>query len=200
MFKHSVVKRADGDDITVWVHNSFNATIEDDTEINARASDLEARQLSARPIHGVYAIPTFLTWGRSCNNGDSSSHTSSGSPTTGGTQEMVRWADRTRGRFELGTGSGSINRNFDLVVAGSNGGTNAVFLVRKHPLDEHKAAWISTKDISYQASEALNRYQRQIDGKWRMGASGGMRCERAHPYIGIEAKIDWSISWTGQRA
>lgn len=195
MYKHTSVKRSDDEEWTIWVHKSFQESQANETDV---APGLQPRQLRARPI-----APFFRSReDRQCHYSSTlDDETTSGSPTTGGTQEMQRWADsrNNMGFFDLDSAFIQANGNVDLIVAGSNGGANAVFIAKKHPLDFGRWAYVGTYDI-YWMIDAANKFQRKINGKWRLGVHGGVRCG---PWLGPfdqGAKVDWWISWTSQRA
>lgn len=171
MTKHSVIKRADGDDYTVWVHRSFvEVELPED-------GGLEKRQ-SARLDHS-----SFVKFHKSpdtdrCGTNTWYGHTGPSSPTTGGPHAIVRWANSNPSYFEIPREDARDVRWHTLVIGGSNTGNNARFSVKRLAADSTWTVFIGSDDIRYQTSKAITDYQRQFaDGSWRVEASGGGRCD-----------------------
>lgn len=176
VWKHSVIKRSDGDDYTIWVHNSFK----EDTGVNATDdSGIQKRLLKT--------VNKFILWrhpigtGRSCDFYTYNDDTGPNAPFTGGIQTMRDWAGRTWGHWEINYPSRANGFWISLLIAGSNSGFNAVFQAspaqaRRAHLDEKVGASIGSQEISLLARETNNRYARKIGNSWRARAWGHMWC------------------------
>lgn len=189
MYKHTVFKRDDGDDTTIWVDNSF----EEDVDVGISES-LDKRGLKTEGgYHGN-------SKGRMCQNYRAwSGFTGPTSPTTGGPQEIVRWARGRRGAWPFPVLPQSDLTKFrNLVVAGSNGGANAHIEAKR---TGSLYCWVGTHDIADIAQGAMDRYQRNINGKWRVGASGEMSCEAVPPQglFGALERVVWQLKRSEQR-
>ncbi|KAF4339539.1 hypothetical protein FBEOM_6533 [Fusarium beomiforme] len=162
MHKHSVLKRHDGDHVTVWVHRGFQ---------EAEGPSIEKRQRS-RPD----AAGHLQTGGRHsdfCYSHDRKKPAvDEHSPTTGGIMAMRSWAWNTKGYFQLV----SYPRPWvDLVVAGSNAGTNSVYRVKIIDVDTRYIG-LGTDDVAADADFTLNENTKQIKDKWRCASYGWETC------------------------
>lgn len=184
VFRHTIVKRADEngepEEWTIWVHNSFQEHEEDSETTDAA---VRPRQLRAKPLSPWFNGDPYM-----CGYYTYYDETSTGSPTTGGTQEMVRWCDARRGHFDLNAAYELNNPTRQLlIVAGSNGGANALFRTEKN---SNNGVEIGTWDIRDLVRESSRRFQRQINGQWFIGARGGVNC------IGGFLPIPWyNVEW-----
>ncbi|KAH6680102.1 hypothetical protein F5X68DRAFT_234619 [Plectosphaerella plurivora] len=187
MFRHTIVKRSnengDPEEWTIWVHNSFQEFEEELPSESASISRVRARQVHAKPVS-----PLFSGGPYQCAYYTYTDKTSTSSPTTGGTDEIVRWCDARRGYFDLNSAYELSNPTRQiLIVAGSNGGTNALFRTEKIGTNEVE---VGTWDIRDLVRESGNRYKRQINGKWYLGAEGGINC------FGTFLPIPWyNVRW-----
>lgn len=170
MFKHSLVRRTDGDDITVWVHNSYEEEAEEEEEeapaVKARQLPLSADMLNSN-IH-----PDM------CSGSTFEDRTGNNSPFTGGVSTMRNWALSRRGGFGvLGRDRYQFYQWYTtLVTAGSNSGANAHFNVIPRHDHLYRPMRVGTYDIGDISRDSLTRFQRQTSNGWRMEARGRMPC------------------------
>ena len=178
VFKHSISRRADGDDVVIWVHNSFE---EQEAPVSA--------PVSKRYLWGGKWDPGVQRW--MCEKFEFNHDTTANSPTTGGVHEIRSWASTRYGGFTIQWGNPSW-QNF--IIAGSNGGTNARFDMKvDHVLH---GGYVSTDDIRQLAEGTLERYQRNYSGKWRVGGWGATSCWSGHwraQFFRIFNKFYWVI-------
>lgn len=185
MWKHSVIKRADGDDTTIWVHNSY---VEE-------AEGVEKRQ--TKLWH------TGLSSGRTDNCGHSSfvGDTGPGAPFTGGIQHMARWGASANGNFFV---NGSQSRTWwILVVAGSNSGANASFQARASIANVGWYIHVGARDVGDLSRDTNNMFARKFGNSWRARARGHMECKRAEPFPlpGLPGIfVEWRVDGVDQRA
>ncbi|RFN47073.1 hypothetical protein FIE12Z_8687 [Fusarium flagelliforme] len=104
MFKHSVIKRRGKEDVTIWVDNSFEET-------------LDPEENPATPKRAVKPLDNYVY-----SNGPNA-------PCTGGLEQMRTWATENNGVFYF-EASGNPWRT--LVVAGTNTGCNGRIRAQKH--------------------------------------------------------------------
>ncbi|KAF3356274.1 Transcription factor atf1 [Verticillium dahliae VDG1] len=125
MNRHSLMKRDDGDHVTIWVARNYIAHDDggDSTEAvdddDVDEEDLTKRQ-SVRVGKDVFFHRGALG-GKTCLKHKRQSHTGPNRPTSGGVQAFYRWGDREAGSFMLHS------RWQSLVIAGSNKGANALY-------------------------------------------------------------------------
>lgn len=184
MYKHTVYKRHDGDDITIWVHNSFV----EDTDVGiSEAPD-------KRALKSQYHYSSDPN-GKMCSNyHDWAGDTGTWSPTTGGPNEMIQWAKSRKGVWSFTVLPASdLRRYHNLVVAGSNGGANARLEAKRTHGDLY--GWIGTYDVAEVVRGAVNRFQKKINGKWMVGASGKMDCTALPPQGLFDARqrMSWQL-------
>ena len=183
VFRHSLIRRADGDDVTIWVHNSYQEHKEE------AAPAVEARAYVWGD--GGHGFDPKIFYDQ-CAGSDYSGLTSKVSAFTGGVWEMYRWANTRRAGFEVPAyccpGDGWTTFE-NLVIAGSNAGANARFGVKHYFADDRRyPLLVGTEDIRDVTRETLARFQANYDGKWRVASSGRMACTNP---------IGWSPStWT----
>ncbi|KAG7115408.1 hypothetical protein HYQ44_007593 [Verticillium longisporum] len=195
MIRHSLIRRADGDDITIWVHNSYQ---ENDTGEEEDSSTSEAA-LAARAHVWGGSFDSGLHHNQ-CGHSSFEGLTSDRSAYTGGVQEMYRWANTRRGGFSLQSFCCGGNGNYDnIVIAGSNSGANARFGIRQTDEDRILPGRVGTEDIRDLAGDSLDRYQQNRNG-WRVAARGQMSCATGMRAPFVQAvNIQWIIGRVDQR-
>lgn len=168
MFKHSLIRRADGDDITIWVDNSF-----EETPSAAPANSCIRRHLWASGFDSKRQRD-------SCGSFVWKDDTTKDSPTTGSVHEIASWLSGTNGGFFIRSNQPDWQR---FITAGNKQGTNAHFSMKL--TEQYRQGYVGTNDILYLAAESLRKYQRQFSGKWRVGAWGDVRCNSGYSLIGV---------------
>ncbi len=205
VYKHTVFKRGDGDDFTIWVNHMYNdasspSGLEDSVDESVDELDdshpLEERKMDARPLKlRKKILPWKLSPGaRSCPKSSYTDITTSNSPYTGGVQEMRNWCDRNGGGWLIPAFEYD---EHDLLVGGSNKGHNAVFAAKRNSKSQDIP--LTVGDVRMVINEGHNRYARKFGGAWRVSAKGSWTCSQAHPGFG-NPKVDWRIGWTSQKA
>ncbi|CRK28478.1 hypothetical protein BN1723_003554 [Verticillium longisporum] len=199
LFRHSLVKRSDGNDITIWVHNSFNETLnsqtggadEASTPVNKRAQSVNV------PGNFFYTGHWWQSRSDACGHSSFQSLTSATvGAYTGGVEEMSRWGHRTRGGFELHFQIASTNPL--LVVAGSNNGANAGFYAKRND-KPHMERMVGTYDIGDLAQDSL-RFAKSFSPNGqgvRTAATGDMNCNANNSG---KAGVTWTIRSVNHRA
>lgn len=172
-FKHAVIRRDDGDDITIWVHRSF--VEERDTSLTGT---LAGRQ--ARPWGSFQ--PSDKPWGPhlACRGYSHVDKTNSSSPYAESAEYLATWAKNTNGHFTAGplfTGQGLVYDAWtDFVVAGTNSGGNAVFSVGFPGSTTFRSARMSTVNIFDLVDYSLTHFKRKYGSTWRVEAQGNAYC------------------------
>lgn len=164
MYKHSHIKREDGDHINIWVNRRFVDSIENpqDTE-----RDLDKRQSLRLAENVIFRPGTSPQW---CDSPERYDTTGSDSPFTGGLNAMLQWADTNSGSFYVRTGY----EWWNMVVAGSNSGANALY--RVHRIDYMgQEFYLGTDDFRKDVSWTGDR-QRQYGSSWRASSTGQGTC------------------------
>lgn len=163
-----MIKRDDGDHITIWVDNSFiEHDDEEDSETDDSSVDLTKRQ--------SYRIGTNQ-WNsnrrnKECFNtkyvGDTGPH----APFTGGANAIINWGNSNcKGSWFL------IQQRNNLIVAGSNSGFNLRFTAElTSSLGHGVVGYIGCRDVGSITHTARDRYQ-QNHGGWRVRARGQTQC------------------------
>ena len=167
MFKHSLVRRTDGDDVTIWVDNSYEEEEEEDAHVvKARQLPLEADMLNPGLHPDMCSGTTFQDL------------TGSSSPFTGGVSTMRNWALSRRGAFAvMGRDRWQFYQWYStLVTAGSNSGANAHFSIIPRIDHLSRSMRVGTWDIGDISRDSLTRYQRKVGSSWRMESRGRMPC------------------------
>ncbi|KAJ3535790.1 hypothetical protein NM208_g6988 [Fusarium decemcellulare] len=171
MYKHAVIKRDDGDHFTVWVDKGFAPT-EGPEEAPGKAKRQTARLASGARFTGSTLLRDY------CRNHDRKDLTSERSPTTGGVEAIYRWARDHDGYFHYGPDTGLGWR--DLVVGGSNGGSNARY--RAQFIESSVTLLrIGSYDVRNDADWTRKR-ARVYNGKWRAASYGWETCDYAGGY------------------
>ncbi|KAF9777137.1 hypothetical protein IL306_004592 [Fusarium sp. DS 682] len=191
MHKHSILKRSNGDHVSIWVHNSFNGSFFDDDKRGNNAVDLQRRSLGfeVKNLH-----PDFYQPGDSkkkCKKSKIASLTTESSPYGYGALAIVRWAHMNMGAFYLGNSCCFFAT--DLLVAGSNQGGNMRFSVRK----EGEAIFLGSLDIAEVTQRAMDKHSKQYGETWRLAAGGKMKCRKAHQKG--HKQLWWDISRSDER-
>lgn len=164
MYKHSLLKRDDGDHVTVWVDRRF-IEHEDDEEDD---ESLAKRQTDIRLANGSGFKNDIFS--DRCHHHKRQDHTGPNGPTTGGVQAIYQWARaHSGGTFPVTTSTTWKN----LIVAGSNGGTNALY--RARTTGGSQGTLIGTADVRNDADWTQNK-ARNFGGKWRASSKGGETC------------------------
>lgn len=177
VYKHSVYKRSNGDDYTVWVHNSFNGTSEEDDEAvedsGAVSGPLAARQERTR-LRMTYASTSN---GNHCRRQYIENTTHRNAATTGGANAIIRWGDRNSGRFFMAAGCCRNPKRVNLIIGGTNSGTNIRFGAGVHTSNANGWVMVGSKDIRHATAHARNNYRRDYGNGWRVQAHGAFRCD-----------------------
>lgn len=167
VYRHSLVKRSDGDDVTIWVHNSYS----EDHEADEPESLIER----AVKLTGNAKFKEGGWWAQNrdaCGKSSFTGLTSSSQAFTGGVNQIRDWGRSKRGGFHLIPTSMSKTKHTHLLVAGSNSGANARFMVKPEMTTE---IMVGTKDIGDLAYNTLY-YRKTYNGKQRVAAKGDMKC------------------------
>jgi hypothetical protein len=194
VYRHSVFKRSDGDDVTIWVHNSFS---ERDPGREGETSAATEGSLQARGHRTVRPFINGFGDGNECGGSTFYSETKSNSPGTGGANDIMRWSQTVSGIFTLASDCCSDPERVNLIIAGSNTGNNMRFSAGKDRRDRGKVAYVGSKDIGDITRDAKDRFQRQLNGGWRLAARGGMRCNVG--FLSPQPWVNWVIDRTEER-
>ncbi|KAL2212799.1 hypothetical protein CC79DRAFT_1379851 [Sarocladium strictum] len=188
MYKHSVVKRDDEEDITVWVHKSFEEdgipaeqSLEQSSELNKRDQRLNTPGIEWWE-HGLAIM---------CHSPERYDVTGPKGAFTGGIIHMRDWCyNLGRGNFPLGGpyyGSGWRT----LMTAGSNSGANVMYRAQLRPGgNNNKAVFIGVLDIWDDLKWTYSK-RKVYSGKERAASWGYKRCmerETGHQN-GVEFRI-----------
>lgn len=166
MYKHSVIKRHDGEEVTIWVDNGYEV-----------AEGPEEDSLSKRQSARLWMGSQFLKSGLVdyCRNHDRRDITSSSSPFTGGVHAIASWARNNDGFFPWGDD----HRGWGwrtILIGGSNAGRNARYraAVDRKAIGQTRVG-LGTHDVRDDADWTRAR-QRQYNGKWRAASYGWQTC------------------------
>ncbi|KAL2214747.1 hypothetical protein CC79DRAFT_1363494 [Sarocladium strictum] len=182
MYRHSVVKRDDGDHVTIWVHNSFEEgeTVEelpaglDSGAVEVAGDDASDTKLAKRQKTAIKNEWEGVLRGHECWWDKTIYHDDTGptAPYTGGLNAVVSWGRNRKGGWWVRS-----TRDRDLIVAGSNSGANMRFHARSESnLASNIAAHIGAQDVGTIVERARNRYQRNTGGGMRVRANGWAFC------------------------
>lgn len=175
MYKHSHIKRDDGDHINIWVDRRFIEREEDEPDL--------AKRIKLRLGKGA----NFLTTAASdrCGSHSRDDKTGPNAPYTGGVKAIFNWANNhSGGLFIVGSG-GEWN---NLVVAGSNSGANALY--RVNTVNSNNNCQVGTKDIRNDADWTKNR-ERKFGSSYRASSTGRETCTGTRTrYQVIRTKYD----------
>ncbi|KAI9150706.1 hypothetical protein HJFPF1_10482 [Paramyrothecium foliicola] len=183
MFKHSVVRRDDGDHVTIWVARSF-------TSLDESPEHLEER--------GVRTGSQWLGRGSPdlCGHSSFRQTTNPNSPFTGGILEMSTWGNNNRGEFMLPESGWS-----DLIITGSNSGANARFSTSGSS-SGNSITYVGSYDIRDLSRDTEARYRREYNGRSRAGADGSMGCRTVTCIgnCGIPVNGNRNVNWAIDRS
>lgn len=194
MYRHSLVRRSDGDDITVWVHNSFNETIADDTDSSPILEDRGVRLLDKAPLRqGNW----WNQYSDACGSSSYHSLTSrSLGAYTGGVTIMRRWGNTNLGGFHIEGYPNGRGNHVGLLIAGSNGGANACFMAVME--GSRSETVVGTRNIAKLADETLRFRKRYDNGDGeRTAAWGEMTCPANNAGT---TRVNWRITYINKRA
>lgn len=182
VWKHSVVKRHDGDDVTVWVDNNYE-------EPEGPENTLSKRQTAHLwPSAHFRDSPS----GHNCRRAERFDITSATSPFTGGVLAMAAWAREHRGYFLIGTypdgyqfGPGAGGWGWrTILIGGSNSGRNARYRMAVGDPRGYNYNWVSTPDIVDDLNWTHDR-RRVFNGQWRAASHGNQWCGLAGSGSGV---------------
>lgn len=185
-----MIKRDDGDHVTIWVANSYTEHEEED-------ADNSGVQLTKRQGYRIGQNQ----WNSNRRNsecfstsyiGDTGPH----APFTGGAIAIANWGNSNcKGSWFL------IRSRNDLIVAGSNSGFNMRFTAElTSELGHGVVGYIGCRDVGTITRTARDRYE-QNHGGWRVRARGSTLCNvvgtacyksQCQPSFG-ERKVNWWI-------
>ncbi|KAL9950164.1 hypothetical protein D7B24_008663 [Verticillium nonalfalfae] len=174
MYRHSLMKRDDGDHVTIWVARDYIAHDDDENDSTEAVNDDEdvdeeglTKRQSVRVGKEVFFHRGSLG-GKTCMKHKRQNHTGPNGPTSGGVQAIYRWGDREAGSFMLHS------RWQNLVIAGSNKGANALYRARR--ASGFPELHIGSRDIRNDADWTQKR-ARSFNGVWRASSKGGETCQ-----------------------
>lgn len=182
VFPHSLIRRKNGDDITIWVNNNFQ-------EKEAPAEDIELyKRQSARPNTNAYTVQggqnQRICWGHHIPPEPVLTRPESAS--TGGAHAMIAWGRNAYGFFKFGPQE-AINWS-DALLGGSNSGANARFSVKKGTSNETR---IGTRDVALLVDYSVTFFQVIFGSGWRVAAEGVTSCPGGGFY--------WEVKKTDKR-
>ncbi|KAH6686769.1 hypothetical protein F5X68DRAFT_190999 [Plectosphaerella plurivora] len=190
VFPHSVIRRRSGDDITIWVDNSFEEGDAPDAgdDSDEATSELDKRQKS-RINEGAYYNQgaQFQKLCQGFNSDPNNILTRPNSAFTGGFYAIEAWAGTAHGFFKLSGAKGKTMT--DLAIGGSNSGANARVSWKKVGDIE---ARVGTGDLWSVTGVGLNR-QVKYGNSWRASAEGTAYCG---PRWGLNTLMNWETKRT----
>jgi hypothetical protein len=168
VYKHSLIRREDGDHIIIWVDNRFVTEGELDAVHGAEKNE---ENLVERQSTRIGKEAEFEKWWISdwCRDHKRQDHTGPNGPYSGGVQAMYRWARAHGGGFFNVVGQDWQN----LVIAGSNSGANALYRARSV---RSTTGRLGTMDLRNDADWTQNR-ARKFGSSWRASSKGGETCD-----------------------
>ncbi len=127
VYRHSVIKRDDGDHVTIWVAKSYNESSQeqDDPDKDVLDPKLAARsklKIGSADVWSSTPVTSQCDMSRTSYIG----YTGPNAPFTGGVDAIVRWGNNCGGWWWLG----GHNVVQNLIVAGSASGFNVRFTVQ----------------------------------------------------------------------
>jgi len=196
--KHTEIRRADGDDYTIWIRR--DAPIDDTGDLAKRQS---ARIATTRLEASWRSTSSEKFNTDKCKSSTWYDHTTPSSPTTGGSHAIVSWASQNHGYFITWYMADPAKHKGGrtLVIGGSNGaGGNTRFTVYVYEQNQNYPE-VGTDDIRYQVQYGLDRYQKVYNegGKsvWRMQMYGGGYCYSPNRQA-FNQWINFEVVWTPQ--
>ncbi|KAH7362249.1 hypothetical protein B0T11DRAFT_297706 [Plectosphaerella cucumerina] len=196
-FKHAVIRRDNGDDITIWVHRSF--VEERDPSLSGPLTERQVRPWDK-------FRPSTYPWSPrlSCTYYTHVDKTNSTSPLADSAAYLATWAKNTNGMFaavSYTTPQGVIvwDTWSDFVVAGTNSGGNAVFSVGFPGSTRGQTAAVLTANIFDLVDHSHTHFKRKYGSTWRVEAEGKATCYQA---IASHQNVPGLASWrlTGTKA
>lgn len=182
VYKHSIIKRDDGDHITIWVAKSFNERdeeAEEDVKEEVEDDDDSDAALEKRQRVNIWNTDRYTSSSGTdayCQSSTYIDDTGPNAPFTGGANAIINWGNSCNGGFWRLNGL-SQGQNLNLVVAGSNSGYNMRFtLGMRHTLNAVTTARIGCRDVGIITRSARVGFQQNINGGWRVRARGGVVC------------------------
>lgn len=168
-----MVKRDDGDHVTIWVDNSYVEPGDDELDAddsNTDVSDVElARRQSLRILSVFSSGAATKEW---CHGDSYVQDTGANAPFTGGANAIISWSNSCSGGWRAG-----IAEVRDLIVAGSNKGSNMHFRIEaRWTIDGTVWSSIGCRDVGRFTRNARDLFQKNIGG-WRVRARGEAYCE-----------------------
>ncbi|EKJ77350.1 hypothetical protein FPSE_02428 [Fusarium pseudograminearum CS3096] len=156
MYKHSMLKRDDGDHVVVWVARDF---------IEANDGQGVSKRQTARPgTNSNFQNDAISDY---CRDHKRQNHAGPNGPFSGGVKAMYGWArGHSGGSWPVGSGWKN------LVLAGSNSGANALYRARVTSGD---VTHVGTQDVRNDADWTQQRAQK-FNGQWRASSKGGETC------------------------
>lgn len=189
VWKHSVIRRSDGNDITFWVHNSW---VDGEQELPDDATDEEENHLETRQVESY----KFNKGGNSrCRKTKIEGRTNSRSPSTGAAQRIVDWSRKHKGYFT----HTNVYRSVRMVAARAGNGGHAEFSARKMSVNKLRPnIYVGTKDIADIVQASINRYKKRAGGgSWRVQTRGTSNCEANGVSGKGRANVSWALSRSG---
>lgn len=179
MFRHSVVKRADGNDITYWVHNSFVDAPEETSE--ETSPNLERRQ-------GGQFLVGIPSQADTCSNTSFENRTNRSSPSAGAAWRIVNWCRGNKGFWRAFR-----SESYMLVGARSASGANAQFRARRRTSAPSDAR-VGSKNVADITEASINRFASRPGGASQMkrvAARGQTTCRTD---VGSRAIVNWALT------
>jgi hypothetical protein len=179
LFKHSVIKRRGEDDVTIWVDNSFEETL--DPEENPAIPKRAVKIIDDYGHSNGWAQERCKRHAHVYND-----NTGPNAPCTGGLEQLRTWATENNGVFRF-EASGNPWRT--LVVAGTNTGCNGRIRAQKLSTWGAPGNGIGNADIFYIVDGSLARFTKVYDGRARMRSHGYSYCGFDHG-----ARMNWQVT------
>lgn len=201
MYKHTVYKRGNGDDYTLWVHNSFNDTAEGDEESPEAesTSQLAARQ-NVRVINNSQQNHRNIDGGNRCRRQNIHGTTHPNAAFTGGANAIIRWADSQNGRFYADANCCRDPKRVNLIVAGTNSGANIRFGIGVHPSNAAGYTIVGSRDVGDVTRTSRDSYQRKYGNRWRVQSHGAFRCDHDGWWASPGGWVEWVLHRSVERA
>lgn len=189
VFKHSMMKRSNGENITFWLHNSWQDEKREEAPPQSKNSKRglhiwEGGYTRNSGGAGYKCDPLIDAYGSSYAN----------SPYTGGVNNILTWSKANQGYFDLRVGCCPYLS--DIIISGSNNGANAAYSVQPW---KQRRYLVGSSDIADGVRLMRDRYQKKdTSGSWRVQGGGILDC-REH---GAQADglIDWVFRKTDKKA
>ncbi|GJC99158.1 hypothetical protein CH63R_11223 [Colletotrichum higginsianum IMI 349063] len=166
MYKHSLHKRDDGDDITIWFDNGF-------PEVEGPQEHPLSKRQRARLWWSHHYSASGGGISDMCRQHDRKDWTSSNSPYTGGVRAIAEWARDNKGYFIWGDiGGGWVWRT--VLIGGSNSGRNARYRGQVTDPGIATRAFVGTDDVKDDADWTHDRGRdfSSSTGGWRAASYG----------------------------